>query len=202
MPPAAPLLPLLSHLLAAFLRLLHPHRHPCAPHRQPAQRHPRGGGDPAAPNNPGSTGHPVHASLRAHQSSPSDLTSLPSPLSPSAHHSSPTRQKNLPKLSLAGPPPSGGRAGERQFPPSPPAHPRHPTPAQAPPQRPGTTLPTHAPQPSRTTASRPAACGRAALSPSPLRERAGVRVAASPPPKPRKPATPPSPPLLSPSPAG
>ena len=65
------------------------------------------------------------------------LTSLrsllaPPPLSPSLRR---RPAKNPPKLSLASPPPSGGRAGERQFPPSPPAsfHPR-------PPARPGASM--------------------------------------------------------------
>ena len=77
--------------------------------------------------------HPIHLAI-PHSPSPSDLTSLPiSPLPFPSHPSAnqailrppqvfnqPNHPpKNPPKLSLGGPTPRGGRAAERQFPPSP-----------------------------------------------------------------------------------
>ena len=92
------------------------------------------------------------------------LVSNSSPLPPAPSQpqlSSPTRRKNRPKLSLASPTPSGGRAGERQFP----LHPHlmsaagHPPPAPSDPcdRRPWRRCPPPSapPRPRHITRARP-----------------------------------------------
>ena len=114
---------------------------------QPAQRHPRGepapdasrGGDPAATTTSGATCRPDLPAPPALE--PPALPCIPNSASrppaarPLPELSFPTHQKNPPKLSLASPPPSGGRAGQRQLPPSPPPIPM-PTPPPLPHPRP------------------------------------------------------------------